>query len=175
MAERVTVTERTGLGIATVMQRRGASAEALSAAIGCSLPQGPRRTIDGPLSIIGTGPGNWLAMFDDAAIDWAETLQARLAGLASVSDQSGGYRVHRFAGAGAAELLQCGVAIDLHPAVFPPGSVATSVIAHIGVILWRLDDVPGGAAVFDVAVFRSYAESFRHWIDVAQAGLSHDQ
>ncbi|MBY0305514.1 MAG: sarcosine oxidase subunit gamma [Sphingomonas sp.] len=171
MAERVTVTERTGLGIATVMQRQGASAPALSATIGCPLPEGPRRTTMGPLSMIGTGPGSWLAMMDDAPADWAETLQPRLAGLASVSDQSGGYLVHRFAGAGASGLLQRGVAIDLHPAAFPTGSVAATVIAHIGVILWRVDYDPS----FDVAIFRSYADSFRHWIGATQSGLPHDQ
>lgn len=171
MAERLTITERTGLGIATVMQRRGANTSALSAAIGCALPEGPRRTANGPLSIIGTGPGTWLAMMEDAPVDWAETLQARLAGLASGSDQSGGYLVHRFTGAGAIDLLQRGVAIDLHPAAFPTGSVATTVIAHIGVILWRVDDDPS----FDVAIFRSYADSFHHWIDTTQSGLHDDR
>lgn len=171
MAERVTVTERTGLGIATVMLRRGADVAAVSTAIGCALPQGPRRTANGPLSFIGAGPGSWLAMMEDAPGDWAETLQTRLAGLASVSDQSGGYLVHRFAGAGAADLLQRGVAIDLHPAAFPTGSVATSVIAYIGVTLWRVDDDPS----FEVAIFRSYADSFRYWIDITQPGLPNDQ
>ncbi|MBX9858091.1 MAG: sarcosine oxidase subunit gamma [Sphingomonas sp.] len=170
MAEYLAITERTGLGIATVMQRQGASAAAVSAAMGCALPQGPRRTAEGPLSIIGTGPGTWLAIMEDAASDWVEMLQTRLAGVASVSDQSSGYLVQRIAGPGAVDLLQRGVAIDLHPAAFPTGSVATSVIAHIGVILWRLDD-----AVFDVAIFRSYADSFRHWIDLTQSGLSHEQ
>lgn len=170
MAERVTVTERTGLGIVSVMQRRGASAAALSAAIGCALPEGPLRAAEGPLSIIGIGPGSWLVMTEDAASDWAEMLQTRLAGLASVSDQSSGYLVQRIAGPGAADLLQRGVAIDLHPAAFPPRSVATSVIAHIGVILWRLDD-----AVFDVAIFRSYADSFRRWVDITLPGHSHDR
>ncbi len=171
MAERLTITERTGLGIATIMHRRGASAAAVSAAIGCALPQGPRRTAEGRLSIIGTGPGTWLATMEETASDWAETLQARLAGLASVSDQSGGYLIHRFTGAGAIDLLQRGVAIDLHSAAFPTGSAATSVIAHISVILWRVDDDPS----FDVATFRSYADSFRHWIDTTQSGLHDDQ
>ncbi len=127
--------------------------------------------VEGPLSMIGTGPGSWLAMMEDAAGDWAETLQAQVAGLASVSDQSGGYLVHRFAGPGATAVLQRGVAIDLHPAAFPTGSVATTVIAHIGVILWRVDYDPS----FDVAIFRSYADSFRRWIDVTQSGLPNDQ
>jgi methylglutamate dehydrogenase subunit D len=41
------------------------------------------------------------------------------------------------------------------------------VIAHIGVILWQLDDAP----TFEVATFRSYAFSFRRWLDATAAAL----
>jgi methylglutamate dehydrogenase subunit D len=55
----------------------------------------------------------------------------------------------------------------LHPTVFRPDSVATTVIAHIGVIFWQLDDAP----TFEVATFRSYAFSFRRWLDATAAAL----
>lgn len=168
MAERVIISERTVLGMATVMQRRQGDVAALAAAIGCPLPDGPRRTTAGEVLLLGTGPGTMLALSEDAGADWGAALQARLAGLASVSDQSSGYRVFRFAGPAAADLLQRGVAIDLHPDVFKMDSVAATVIAHIGVILWRVDAGSG----FDVAVFRSFADSFRHWIDVTRAAIT---
>ena len=141
MADPFTVTERTGLALATVMARKGADHTAILAAAGCPM--------------IPTGPGTWLALG-----------QPHLpADLAFVSDQSGGYVVLRFTGPAARALLQKGVAIDLDPSAFGPGSAAVTVIAHIGVILWRADEG------YDVAIFRSFAGSFRHWIDTAAKGL----
>jgi sarcosine oxidase subunit gamma len=86
--------------------------------------------------------------------------------LASVSEQSAGYAVLRLRGPGAAELLQKGAFIDLDPRVFAVGDAAVTVIAHIGVVLWKVDDAP----TFDVAVFRSLLGSFQDWIAAASVG-----
>ncbi len=157
MADRHSIRERPGLGLATVMARRGLD----PAGLDLELPAGPRCAGQGPLTLVGVGPGTWLAVSEAPEATWPEPLARRLAGHCSVSDQSGGYVVHRIEGEGAATLLQRGLAIDLHPAVFGAGAAATSVIAHIGVILWR----PAAEAVFDLAVFRSHAASFRHWVE----------
>jgi methylglutamate dehydrogenase subunit D len=77
-----------------------------------------------------------------------------------VTDQSSGYVIFRLSGEGATALLQKGAFIDLDPVAFAVGAAATTVIAHIGVIIWKLDDVP----TFDIALFRSFAGSFRDWI-----------
>lgn len=142
-----TMIERSGLALATVMARKGADHAAIQAAAGGKM--------------IPTGPGTWLAEGD------AELLAVRLAGLAYVSDQSGGYIVHRVAGPATRALLQKGVAIDLDPTAFGPGSAAVTVIAHIGVILWQVDDAP----TYDLALFRSFAGSFQHWVSAAAQGL----
>lgn len=146
MAE-FTMTERTGLALATVMARKGADHAAIRFAASCEL--------------IPAGPGTWLAEGE------ADVLGERLAGLACVSDQSGGYVVLRFTGPSARALLQKGVAIDLDPSVFGPGSAAVTVIAHIGVILRQVDTAP----TYDLALFRSFAGSFRHWVATAAQGL----
>jgi sarcosine oxidase subunit gamma len=52
------------------------------------------------------------------------------------------------------------VPVDLHPRIFRSGDVAVTVAAHIGAMLWRLDDDLNGQAVFEIAVYRSLAESF---------------
>ena len=88
-------------------------------------------------------------------------LRERLGALASVSDQSSGYVVFRLSGGGARTLLQRGAAIDFQPPAFAPGSVATTVIAHIGVIIWQVDEEP----VYDIALFRSFAASFLDWFE----------
>ena len=161
------ISERHGLGLATIMARNHVDASAIGAALGLDLADGPMLTTNEELMLAGTGPGMWLAVRDDAPAYWAEGLAKILNGIASVSDQSGGTIIFRFSGADARELLQRGAFIDLHPSTFGPRSVATTVIAHIGVILWQRDEAP----TFEVAVFRSYAASFRDWIDAARGGL----
>ena len=159
---------RDGFGLATIMARKGLGADGIGAALGVEAPVSPARIVgaDG-LSLIGTGAGSWLAYADGVAPLWADELRRRLDGLASVSDQSSGYVIVRLSGQGARTVLQRGMPIDLHPDVFGPGSAATTVISHIGAIIWQLDDGP----TYDVATFRSFSGSFRHWLDQAAAAL----
>ena len=151
MADAVTIDERAGLFLASILARKAADHAAIA------------RICGGPV-LLPTGPGTWLAI-GDAALD---ALPERLAGFAFVSDQSGAYVLYRIAGPDARRLLQRGLSIDLHPDAFPPGAVAVSAIAHIGVIVRALDD--GGG--FDVAVPRSLAGSFRHWAAGVCAALA---
>lgn len=164
MAE-VIVTPREGLGIASVMARKGANIAVVGERLGAVLPDRPQAVFAGGRTIVGTGPGTWLVFEEQAALDFVHNVAAQLAGPASVSDQSSGYVVQRISGPGARTLLRRGVALDVD--MFVPGSAATSVIAHIGVILWQVDDAP----TYDIATFRSYAGSFRHWLDTTIAGL----
>ena len=171
MADLVVET-RGGYGLATIMARKGIDHAAIGEALGLVPPEKPalHRGADG-LGLIGTGAGAWLAYADRAAPLWAEALRDRLAGLASISDQSDGYAITRLTGHSARTVLQRGAAIDFHPDVFGPGSAATTVIAHIGVILWQLDADPDGRPTYEVATFRSFSGSFRHWLDQTAAAL----
>lgn len=192
------IEQRSGLGLAAIMARKGIGADRIGTALGIAAPERPAlvRGSDG-LGLIGTGAGTWLAHADQVPPLWADSLRDRLAGLASVSDQSDGYVVFRLSGPGARTVLQRGAAIDFHPDAFGPGSAATTVIAHIGAIIWQddagpachggtevpspaitpaitLDVIREGAAVpscYHVAVFRSLADSFRRWLDHAAAAL----
>ena len=161
MPDLLNITRRGPLALASVMARGGASHNAIGKAIGVDLPDGPRAAFAGGRTVIGTGPGAWLVVDDLGLPEFAELLQERLSGLASVSDQSGAYVINRLTGAGARILLQRGAAIDLHPDHFAAGSAAITVIAHIGVSLWQVNEQPS----YDVATFRSFADSFRHWLD----------
>jgi methylglutamate dehydrogenase subunit D len=167
VANSLIVEERSGFGLATVMGRKAGTAATLGSAIGFTPPEGPVRIKHGGMAWIGTGPATWLAMTDTPEIGWPASLEQRLKGLASVSDQSGSYRIFRIAGDRAQSLLQRGAFIDLHADAFPQGSVATTVIAHIGVVFWQADDGPG----FEVATFRSYAPSFLRWLNATSACL----
>ena len=165
MPDLLTITRRGPLAVASVMARGRTSPRRIGEAIGCDLPEVPRATFSGDRTVIGTGPGAWLVIDVSASPDFAELLRERLAGLASVSDQSGAYVIHRLTGAGARTLLQRGAAIDFHPDHFTIGSAATTVIAHIGVVVWQVDEQPS----YEVATLRSFAVSFRHWLDKSAA------
>ncbi len=160
MAKGVIVSGPMSLSIATIMARKEVDGEMIGAVLGLPASRGPGRAANESIALIATGPGVWLALTDQPGENWPQTLEERLGDLAAVSDQSGAYLVWRIAGPGAGDLLQKGAPIDLHRGVFGPGAAATTMIAHIGVILWRVEDPEG----FEVAVFRSYARDFEHWL-----------
>lgn len=167
MSERLVITENERITVATIMMRKGVTSAAVGKALGCAAPTSAGRMTGRDLSLIGTGPGTWLAIADAPGGGWARQLAHKLEGLASVSDQSDAYAVFRIAGPDARAFLQRGVFIDLDPSVFEPGSTAVTAIGYIGVILWQANATPA----FEVAVFRSFATSFRHWMDVTAAAL----
>lgn len=162
----IIISERIGLGLATVAARRG-KAEALRAsAYGVELPTSSRVAQGSQVSFIGYGPGQWLAVSASLANEaLARNLSETLAGLASISDQSGGRTVLRISGPHARDVLAKGLPIDLDPRAFPLGSAATSAISHMGVQLWQLDDTRS----YDLAIFRSVSESFWSWLTASAA------
>ena len=86
-------------------------------------------------------------------------VKALLGGGASVVDQSHGRVVIRIAGHKARDVLAKGTPVDLYPDEFPVGKSALTQMAHVGVHLTRVDD-----DVYDLSVFRGFAESFWEWI-----------
>lgn len=164
MADPVFIESIDNLGIACLLVRNSATAKDLFglpvvSAAGCSR--------DGPTTFLGLGPGHWLALQEKGGPDFTAALGKKLGDAAWVVDQSGAYRVFRIAGAKARTLLQRGVPVDLHPDAFGPDASASTVIAHMAVILWRLEETDA----FAVAVFRSYESAFRHWLAQAAAAL----
>jgi sarcosine oxidase subunit gamma len=161
----LTVTDLDGIGIASVQafKRRTEAVAAALAAADASI----RATANGRAAM-GIGPGRWLVTQPGAANSLAPELEATLGALASVNDQSDGYAVLRITGPRVRDILARGVNIDLHDTAFPVGKAAATGIAHIGVTLWRCDNVDG-LAVFEIALFRSMAGSFMHWLE-ASAG-----
>ena len=170
----VHLSERIGLGLATVASRKGQS-EALKRkvrkAYGVDLPD-RSIIVQGPaVSFVGTGPGQWLAVSASLKHDaLARDLAKRLKGLASVSDQSDGRTVIRVSGPRARDVLAKGLPIDLDPRAFPKDGAATSVISLMGVQLWQVDDTP----TYDIAVFRSLSGSFWRWLTASAAEFGYE-
>lgn len=160
----VIVTDRSGTGLATVIASTGSQLTAkIQSSYGLALPDRPSQIGTPTLAFVGIGPGRYLAMGDTSR------LAAELSGHAAVFDQTDGYALLRLRGPKLYATLAKGVAIDLHPAAFPVGSAASTAIAHIGAILWRLPDHADGGPVFEIAVFRSMAASFWHFLSLSAA------
>ncbi len=173
----VRVAERADLSIATVLARKG-QGEALAAAVsqrhGLGLPAGPARAAAGDLAFVSTGPGAWLALREGGGYGLAPELGEALRGLASVSDQTDGFAVLRLSGPRVRDVFAKGIHLDFDPGVFPVGTAAATDAGHIGIVVWRLDDGADGHPVFEVALFRSFAESFWRWLSesAAEYGLA---
>jgi sarcosine oxidase subunit gamma len=167
----VFVSDRDGIGLATVLVRKG-QMDALAAPMrthwGLDMPRGLRRTSANGVAFCGLGPEGWLAT-SNAGDGFLNTLRRALGNNASVVDQSGGYAVLRLTGPKVREMLAKGVPLDLHPHAFKVNDIAVTVVSHIGAILWRLEDGAHDAPAFEVAVFRSLAGSFWHWLAESSA------
>jgi sarcosine oxidase subunit gamma len=108
-----------------------------------------------------SGPASWLALSDADDPDFADTLAARLAGVAAVTDQSDGRAILRVHGPHIRDALAKLLPIDLHPNEFGEDATALTLAGHINVQIWRC-----GQNEFELACFRSFAgalrESLRH-------------
>ncbi|MET0689324.1 MAG: sarcosine oxidase subunit gamma family protein [Methyloceanibacter sp.] len=170
----VTISERIGLGLATVAARKGqarALQDRVREAYGVDLPQTSRVVVGPDVNFVGYGPGQWLAVSETLANETlACALAERLKGLASISEQSSGRTVIRVSGARARDVVAKGLPIDLDPRAFPLGSAATSTISLMGVQLWQADDTRS----YDIAVFRSLSESFWRWLAASAAEFGYE-
>jgi methylglutamate dehydrogenase subunit D len=170
----VTLSQRTGLVVAHVGARRDKLAEAIEwlGAVGGALPENaPRCAIGDRMVIVGCAPGQWFALSEGGSSPTAVArLTDALAGIASVIDHSAGKVVVRVRGPRARDVLAKGCPIDLDPRAFGPGSAAVTEIAHIGVVIWQVDQQP----TFDMAVNRSVAKSFWSWLTASAAEYGYD-
>ena len=128
---------------------------------GVELPDTPQRVEGKDIAFIWAGPDQWIAIAERGQnCDIEVELKPLLDGLSSVVDQSDARAVVRISGPRARDVLAKGVPIDLHPRAFEANNVAITHASHIGIIFWQIDDVPA----YDIAMFRSFADSFAHWL-----------
>ncbi len=157
-------------GIATIIARQGQT-EALAAKVrldlGCDLPLKPRRVDSAGVALIWAGPGRWLALAAADHVDapFAADLETRLSGLASVMDQGHALSLLRLSGPRVRDALAKGFPIDLHPRAFGPDDAAITLVSHITAHIWQTRADP----VYEVAVARSLAASFWHWLEASAA------
>jgi sarcosine oxidase subunit gamma len=168
----LTIEERTDLSFASVIAKRGkrdALVSAVETAYGVALPNGPRRVSRGSVTFAGTGPDQWMASAEGAeAQNFAARVRGRIGLFAAVADQTDARLVLRLSGPQMRAVLAKGVPLDLHPKVFKPGDVATTLVAYIGVQLDRIDET------FQLTAPRSMAGSFWSWLSASAAEFGYD-
>jgi methylglutamate dehydrogenase subunit D len=166
---RVSVDERADVSQCSVIARKGAGASLIDrvrAELSLDLPHGPRTSGPGLIEFVWIGVNQWLAVsngYDGSALE--QRLSLLLRPLAALADQSDGRSIIRVSGPGARDTLAKGVDIDLHPRVFKSGDAASTVIGHINVHLWQIDDGP----TYNISVFRSFAIALCDWLRAATA------
>ena len=166
----VIVAERTGLGLVSVIARdRDAAAERMRARSGLDLPGPGRQAAAGGTVAMSTGPRSWLVLEEGGADTLGPRLAADLGDAGAVAGQSDGYAVLRLSGPDIRDCLAKGLPIDLHPRAFTTGRATVTTCSHLGIVIWQLDLAP----TFEIALFRSYAWSFAHWLadSAAEFGL----
>jgi heterotetrameric sarcosine oxidase gamma subunit len=129
--------------------------EQLSRALGIALPAPGGSAETSGVAALSVGPGRWLLIAPDGAAAGVPEIEDDRA---VVTDLTGGRTVLTLAGPRAAQTLMKGTAVDLDAAMFAPGAVAATALAHMPAIVWRRD---GG---YDVIVPRSYAASLLEWM-----------
>lgn len=168
----VLATSRDTLAIVRIAARKGraaALAHTVRERFGIDLPNGPRRVQGQELAFIGIATQTWLATADADLDGFAASVRTAVNDAGTVSDQTGSYIVLRLAGQRVRDVLAKLVALDLHPQVFAPGCAASTIASHIPLMLWRLDDDPGGSSAFELAVPRSYGKDFLHMVSESAA------
>jgi sarcosine oxidase subunit gamma len=164
----LTMTELTGFDLVQFMARRGqwdAAATAAAEHFGAPAPKKLLAVRAGKATLIWSGPDQFLFLAARSAGSSAiDAARQPFAGIASLSEQSDGRALIRISGPRARDMLAKVCSLDLHPAAFPAGSAAATSIDHTPVTLWRGEDGADGAAVFNLLVFSSFAESLCHTI-----------
>lgn len=145
--------------LATIVLGAG-DRDALNATIrarfGFDLPETGRVAFGTAGDLVWSAPGQWLVV--GRARRALDDLAEALAGAASVTDQTGSRGLLHVAGSHVRDVLAKGFAIDLHPSVFLPGTVAVTTAAQTSVQIWREDDA------YVIAVARSFAGGFWAWL-----------
>ena len=152
-------TPLSGLAIVSLAARRHLPlTETVERLFAITLPNPGHSSETTDLAFVSTSPNRWLV------VSLRQNLYARLldplASLASVIDLTNSLALLRLSGPGARDTLQKGAPIDLHPCAMRAGMAASTLIAHITVLIWQRTDAP----TYESRAHPRYTASFRNWL-----------
>ena len=146
--------------------------------LGAALPPGLDLGInrcaeaDGRLTVR-LGPDEWLVIGPEAdaeamAAEIAERLAGRPHAVVDVSHRNVALAV---SGPGAAEILNAGCPLDLHPARFPAGTGTRTILGKAEIVLLRQGEAEAGEAAYRVECWRSFAPYVHGFLREASLNL----
>jgi sarcosine oxidase subunit gamma len=142
---------------------QGQAAARIAERLGAALPVEPNTVATaGPRSVLWLGPDEWLVVGPDGDLpDLAALLTGSLAAdHGCVVDLSANRTTVEVTGPDARDLLEKGVAIDLHPRSFSAGACAQTLLARAQVVLWQTKDAPA----YRLLVRGSFAGYVADWL-----------
>lgn len=161
----VKVRQRKGLSLALITTRNGMRdrcVSALKASYGLDAPATAKIVQGRELSLAWHGRDGWLAVASDRPALETE-LKTVMGNSASIVDLSDARLVLRIGGPMSRALLAKGVSIDLHPRTFKAGDAAMTLLSHVAILLWQIDESP----TFDLAIPRATAQDVFHWLSAS--------
>ena len=131
------VSDRALVSIAVPLEGETALEEAVAKAYGASLPASGKSTMseDGAVRFLGTQPDQFFALFDFEGNDAVGAIAGSLGQAGYYTDQSDNWAMLRLSGPLSRAALERICPLDLSPEIFAAGSVARTVMEHLGVII----------------------------------------
>jgi sarcosine oxidase subunit gamma len=145
------------------LDAKGPAADAAGLALGMSLPVEPCTSQgSGETTVLWLGPDEWLVVGEPGSERDLETRLRAAVGTepGAVLDVSAQRTTILVAGDRARDLLAHGCALDLHPAAFPVGRCAQTMLARAQVILVNVAAEPA----YRVMVRSSYSRYLAEWL-----------
>jgi methylglutamate dehydrogenase subunit D len=174
----VVIVERKNVALAIIIARHNHAADVvatLTRTTGIAVVDGPRRVASPTLAFAGISPGQWIAIGHQARPGaFATELKQTLGDLAAVTDQSDSRIVLEISSPRARDALAKGIPVDLDASAFPPGHVATTAAAHIGLQIACIDADSDTGPTFELLVSQSYATSIWSWLTSSAAEFGYE-
>lgn len=138
------------------------AADRIGKTLGAPLPQQCGGTsASGPHTVVWLGPDEWLVLSQAEESTVAAELREALAGApGSVVDVSANRTTLELSGPAARQVLEKGCPLDLHPRVFGPGRAVSTVVGHVAVLLWQVDETP----TYRLFPRSSFADYLARWL-----------
>jgi methylglutamate dehydrogenase subunit D len=160
----VTLSVRHGCAVAGIVARKenaAATGAAIDGLLALQPVDQPRAVSAKGATVIGVGPGQWLAVATEAVNQgFVAKLAAALGAVASVTDATSATVIVDVSGPRARDVLSKGCPIDLDARAFQSGSAGRTRMAHIDCTVW----LPDATSAFAIALDRSMAQSFWTWL-----------
>lgn len=170
----VRIVELPAMAVLQVIARSGRTADVVGAirdALGLELPSVSRHVVHpgGTCQALWSGPSQWLLLADATSAEAiCEHASRALSRIAAIVDQSSAYVMLGLSGSRVRGTLEKLVGIDVEQSAFSVGTCAMTVLAHMPIHIWRVDD-EGSNPAFRIAAPQSYARSLWHHATIAAA------